>query len=233
MCHGARLIVRLCQPGCGTLGERGRPVAHREVLPGRAPVCSPAAEGVAAYRSNRVWAKHTIKIGVKHDHSGIIPLVRDGCSRHPARSRGATVVDPLELPTPSICSKAVHMVRAPRRNQAVSMCPVPRVSWVVRNVISERHIFHPIFGTPHGERIVPRVSDGAVLDEKIGVRAVHIQTICPAAVRTQVAHDHIVADSKPGLWHWAGPSGIRLAIPIGVPRGGGWLLNDRQSHKST
>ena len=30
---------------------------------------------------------------------------------------------------------------------------------------------------------------------------------------------------------WAGPSGIRLAIPIGVPRGGGWLLNDRQSHK--
>ena len=31
---------------------------------------------------------------------------------------------------------------------------------------------------------------------------------------------------------WAGPSGIRLAIPIGVPRGGGWLLNDRQSHKS-
>eukprot|EP01049_Picozoa_sp_SAG25_P009328 SAG25_NODE_916_length_4775_cov_8.131737_1_plen_107_part_00 len=29
---------------------------------------------------------------------------------------------------------------------------------------------------------------------------------------------------------WAGPSGIRLAIPIGVPRGGGWLLNDRQSH---
>jgi hypothetical protein len=28
---------------------------------------------------------------------------------------------------------------------------------------------------------------------------------------------------------WAGPSGIRLAIPIGVPRGGGWLLNDRQS----
>jgi hypothetical protein len=27
---------------------------------------------------------------------------------------------------------------------------------------------------------------------------------------------------------WAGPSGIRLAIPIGVPRGGGWLLNDRQ-----
>eukprot|EP01047_Picozoa_sp_COSAG01_P002977 COSAG01_NODE_84_length_27672_cov_60.966344_21_plen_259_part_00 len=30
---------------------------------------------------------------------------------------------------------------------------------------------------------------------------------------------------------WAGPSGIRLAIPIGVPQGGGWLLNDRQSHK--
>ena len=24
---------------------------------------------------------------------------------------------------------------------------------------------------------------------------------------------------------WAGPSGIRLAIPIGVPRGGGWLLS--------
>ena len=31
---------------------------------------------------------------------------------------------------------------------------------------------------------------------------------------------------------WAGPSGIRLAIPIGVPRGGGWLLNDRQSQKA-
>ena len=23
-----------------------------------------------------------------------------------------------------------------------------------------------------------------------------------------------------------------MAIPIGVPRGGGWLLNDRQSHKA-
>eukprot|EP01047_Picozoa_sp_COSAG01_P075557 COSAG01_NODE_12986_length_1651_cov_450.233097_1_plen_374_part_10 len=30
---------------------------------------------------------------------------------------------------------------------------------------------------------------------------------------------------------WSGPSGIRLAIPIGVPWGGGWLLNDRQSQK--
>jgi hypothetical protein len=30
---------------------------------------------------------------------------------------------------------------------------------------------------------------------------------------------------------WAGPSGMRLAIPIGVPQGGGWLLNDRQSQK--